>query len=208
MLAALSRRRSRVQVPSGPHTSARPGSSVGTSVRLKIGRSAVRPRPWPPSLSPGLEHRPPAETHGGRFAVRGFQLSRGVQRDLAYGSRGPEQWPIGGDSGAHRRRVSPDGELTSRVTRSPRGDLSRSPLRRRTIPDAFGVAPGPHSSSIGSTSSPVGIPSCRRSATTDASVKQKTRSPRWRPRLTKAASRSSRSGGSVYVRLAWLPGSS
>jgi len=24
-----------------------PGSSVGTSVRLKIGRSAVRPRPWP-----------------------------------------------------------------------------------------------------------------------------------------------------------------
>src|ERR1700754_1430562 len=28
----------------------RPGSSVGTSVRLKIGRSAVRPRPWPPPL--------------------------------------------------------------------------------------------------------------------------------------------------------------
>ena len=28
---------------------ARPGSSVGTSVRLKIGRSAVRPRPWPPT---------------------------------------------------------------------------------------------------------------------------------------------------------------
>lgn len=49
---------------------ARPGSSVGTSVRLKIGRSAVRPRPWPPSLSPGFEHRPPAETHGGRFAIR------------------------------------------------------------------------------------------------------------------------------------------
>ena len=32
------------QVVAGP----RPGSSVGTSVRLKIGRSAVRPRPWPP----------------------------------------------------------------------------------------------------------------------------------------------------------------
>jgi hypothetical protein len=30
-----------------------PGSSVGTSVRLKSGRSAVRPRPWPHSLSPG-----------------------------------------------------------------------------------------------------------------------------------------------------------
>ena len=27
----------------------RPGSSVGTSVRLKIGRSTVRSRPWPPS---------------------------------------------------------------------------------------------------------------------------------------------------------------
>ena len=49
---------------------ARPGSSVGTSVRLKIGRSAVRPRPWPPSLSPGFERRPPAETCGGRSAVR------------------------------------------------------------------------------------------------------------------------------------------
>jgi hypothetical protein len=70
VLAALSRRRSRVQVPSGPLKSSRPGSSVGTSVRLKIGRSAVRPRPWPPSLSPGFEHRPPAETRGGRFAVR------------------------------------------------------------------------------------------------------------------------------------------
>jgi hypothetical protein len=70
VLAALSRRRSRVQVPSGPQVSSRPGSSVGTSVRLKIGRSAVRPRPWPPGLSPGSEHRPPAETHGGRFAIR------------------------------------------------------------------------------------------------------------------------------------------
>jgi hypothetical protein len=29
----------------------RPGSSVGTSVRLKIGRSAVRPRPWPPRVN-------------------------------------------------------------------------------------------------------------------------------------------------------------
>lgn len=31
----------------------RPGSSVGTSVRLKIGRSAVRPRPWPPHETAG-----------------------------------------------------------------------------------------------------------------------------------------------------------
>jgi hypothetical protein len=30
-------------------TRARPGSSVGTSVRLKSGRSPVRSRPWPPS---------------------------------------------------------------------------------------------------------------------------------------------------------------
>jgi hypothetical protein len=35
--------------PSGGrlHRPARPGSSVGTSDRLKSGRSAVRPRPWP-----------------------------------------------------------------------------------------------------------------------------------------------------------------
>ena len=60
VLAALSRRRSRVQVPSGPRvTSAQtwPGSSVGTSVRLKIGRSAVRPRPWPhPMTCRGAGH--------------------------------------------------------------------------------------------------------------------------------------------------------
>src|SRR5882757_7245697 len=29
----------------------RPGSSVGTSVRLKSGRSPVRSRPWPPSIT-------------------------------------------------------------------------------------------------------------------------------------------------------------
>jgi hypothetical protein len=34
--------------PGAQHRS-RPGSSVGTSDRLKSGRSAVRPRPWPPS---------------------------------------------------------------------------------------------------------------------------------------------------------------
>ena len=34
----------------------RPGSSVGTSVRLKIGRSAVRPRPWPPPQEPQVVH--------------------------------------------------------------------------------------------------------------------------------------------------------
>ena len=52
VLATLSRWRSRVQIPSGPlGKSGGPvsprwsGSSVGTSVRLKSGRSAVRPRP-------------------------------------------------------------------------------------------------------------------------------------------------------------------
>jgi hypothetical protein len=53
VLATLSRWRSRVQIPSGPHGSpvrftgvpARSGSSVGMSVRLKSGRSAVRPCP-------------------------------------------------------------------------------------------------------------------------------------------------------------------
>ncbi len=53
VLATLSRWRSRVQIPSGPQGSpvsftgvpARSGSSVGMSVRLKSGRSAVRPCP-------------------------------------------------------------------------------------------------------------------------------------------------------------------
>ena len=34
------------------HDAFRPGSSVGMSVRLKSGRSAVRSRPWPPSIGP------------------------------------------------------------------------------------------------------------------------------------------------------------
>src|SRR4029077_5018339 len=37
-----------LRTPMGEVGGTRPGSSVGTSVRLKIGRSAVRPRPWPP----------------------------------------------------------------------------------------------------------------------------------------------------------------
>jgi hypothetical protein len=35
----------------GAQHRARPGSSVGTSDRLKSGRSAVRPRPWPPRVA-------------------------------------------------------------------------------------------------------------------------------------------------------------
>src|SRR5699024_3532030 len=35
----------------------RPGSSVGTSVRLKSGRSAVRPRPWPLIVRPAHRTR-------------------------------------------------------------------------------------------------------------------------------------------------------
>ena len=45
----------------------RPGSSVGTSVRLKIGRSAVRPRPWPlrsPSCLPRREGLRPVSGSG------------------------------------------------------------------------------------------------------------------------------------------------
>ncbi len=101
VLAALSRRRSRVQVPSGPQAltprvvcaafcvseqvpcrrrtrrlgtmtrAARPGSSVGTSVRLKIGRSAVRPRPWPHSLSPGYT-APTSGNDGRRWLFRPY----------------------------------------------------------------------------------------------------------------------------------------
>ena len=54
MLATLSRWRPRVQIPSGP---LRLGSSVGTSVRLKSGRSPVRPRPQPPPPYQGKHPR-------------------------------------------------------------------------------------------------------------------------------------------------------
>jgi hypothetical protein len=46
----------------------RPGSSVGTSVRLKIGRSAVRPRPWPPAKIDSLLS--PVLAHGGTMGAR------------------------------------------------------------------------------------------------------------------------------------------
>src|SRR5262249_35848329 len=45
------------------------GSSVGTSVRLKSGRSAVRPRPCPPSSSPGLQRPRSAVTRSGFLAL-------------------------------------------------------------------------------------------------------------------------------------------
>ena len=43
---------------SGMVSAARAGSSVGTSVRLKSGRSAVRPRPCPPSEAAGQSESP------------------------------------------------------------------------------------------------------------------------------------------------------
>ena len=51
---------------------ARPGSSVGTSVRLKIGRSAVRPRPWPPQTRRS-QHCP-----AGLFVFKNFKQWRGL----------------------------------------------------------------------------------------------------------------------------------
>jgi hypothetical protein len=57
----------------------RPGSSVGTSVRLKIGRSAVRPRPWPPSLA-GLQQSPPAKTLVGTSLFRASLRSSRIDR--------------------------------------------------------------------------------------------------------------------------------
>jgi hypothetical protein len=96
VLAALSRRRSRVQVPSGPHETSRPGSSVGTSVRLKIGRSAVRPRPWPPRQRIPDQRNMPVRDFAcpaavGSFACRpsrGGQLCLpGISRWTAFGCR-------------------------------------------------------------------------------------------------------------------------
>ena len=46
----------------------RAGSSVGTSVRLKIGRSAVRPRPCPPHLCRSAHCRPVSGVYQDPFA--------------------------------------------------------------------------------------------------------------------------------------------
>ena len=65
----------------------RPGSSVGTSDRLKSGRSAVRPRPWPP---------PPASTicsNASQYEV-----------DATFG-RDPATIRAGWESGLRLRRV-------------------------------------------------------------------------------------------------------
>ena len=102
VLAALSRRRSRVQIPSGPLDDPSrpvspavrpgPGSSVGTSARLKSGRSAVRPRPWPPSRAAhkGLHQRKrrwgPSLTSG-RSAGGAFRVTRQMLTAAAARSR-------------------------------------------------------------------------------------------------------------------------
>ena len=84
--AALSRRRSRVQVPSGSPdviVLLRPGSSVGMSVRLKSGRSPVRSRPWPLLHRQLFSYGPVAQLvsappcHGGG---RGFKSRQGRQQ--------------------------------------------------------------------------------------------------------------------------------
>jgi hypothetical protein len=108
--AALSRRRSRVRIPSGPQhvravarpmsgkthewqgprsgkapEVARPGSSVGMSARLKSGRSTVRSCPWPPIGSPA------SAGWAAKAAAAVPQVKR--VRDLACPAHGPDLQP-------------------------------------------------------------------------------------------------------------------
>ena len=62
-----------------------PGSSVGTSVRLKSGRSPVRSRPWPPRLCRSEGNKPSGllpspkelQVHFGPCSLRPGRTSRG-----------------------------------------------------------------------------------------------------------------------------------
>jgi hypothetical protein len=81
--AALSRRRSRVRIPSGPQHAraravARPGSSVGMSARLKSGRSTVRSCPWPPSDPPRRPSRRLKELRAISAKIRADLLHSGL----------------------------------------------------------------------------------------------------------------------------------
>ena len=81
----------------------RPGSSVGTSVRLKIGRSAVRPRPWPPTSS--VEHgprrhlsAPSSSTHvtatTGEIGLAGHWMKHLLHVMFIYKAKGKPGWAM------------------------------------------------------------------------------------------------------------------
>jgi hypothetical protein len=78
--------------PVSPRHRSRPGSSVGTSDRLKSGRSAVRPRPWPPSrgvaCSASLRSAPPLRDGG---VSSGGQTPRPPPR-RGFAPRTPRGW--------------------------------------------------------------------------------------------------------------------
>ena len=103
-----------------------PGSSVGTSVRLKIGRSAVRPRPWPPSLSPGFEQRPPAETQVGVLLSGAYpapswraccsQIAHRLPRRPVSGQQGYCVLHLGRRRRPHQVGVDPTRDLRRGVT--------------------------------------------------------------------------------------------
>ena len=84
----------------------RPGSSVGTSVRLKSGRSPVRPRPWPPFLHGHLP-RPAVEWSSSRVRRPTIPLwsettpdHRAPKNPEHNVSSGPGQSPCGQAGGA------------------------------------------------------------------------------------------------------------
>ncbi len=100
-----------------PRAAFRPGSSVGTSVRLKIGRSAVRPRPWPPP-KPRIKHRDPrfpaslpGEHDRGRTHRRGGVVARALVQHLRpiCRERRPCVWDFSDHQGPRRRLAGSSG---------------------------------------------------------------------------------------------------
>jgi hypothetical protein len=129
--AALSRRRSRVQIPSGPLHPTGAGSSAGTSIRLKSGGSAVRSRPCPLGMAGSIRSR---------FA--GPRSSSSNARSSGAGSRSPEPLTRARRRGREvGRTVSVDAERAVVLsdtrhlpprTASPRYRLRRRPARHAT----------------------------------------------------------------------------
>ena len=125
----------------------RPGSSVGTSVRLKIGRSAVRPRPWPPICarhSPYADSWPAQGQHEANIGtgnrVAGPQVGAALHRQGRRARRGS----------AHPARSNTRGRRCGpRPASTPVGCLSRPGQahhpRRLTLPtsDRPHQPPGP-----------------------------------------------------------------
>jgi hypothetical protein len=100
----------------------RPGSSVGMSVRLKSGRSAVRSRPWPPPSVQVVGSDAPLDTTRDRTFG---PFMRPIYGQVPY-------WPHGGRSLAMSRRRTSLARFFERVlVRRRLLGMARQPHRER-----------------------------------------------------------------------------